>query len=53
MCVRAPVHLVFAMFMAVVIGGPLSLVFVVAVAFLVAVLAAIMIPTFHIFDRCV
>ena len=37
MCVRAPVHLVFAMFMAVV--------------FLVAVLAAIMIPTFRIFDR--
>ena len=51
MCVRAPVHLVFAMFMAVVIGGPLSLVFVVAVAFLVVVLAAIMIPTFRIFDR--
>ena len=51
MCVRAPVHLVFAMFMAVVIGGPLSLVFVVAMAFLVAVLAAIMNPTFHIFDR--
>ena len=51
MCVRAPVHLVFAMFMAVIIGGPLSLVFVVAVVFLVAVLAAIMIPTFHIFDR--
>ena len=51
MCVRAPVHLVFAMFMAVIIGGPLSLVFVVAMAFLVAVLAAIMIPTFHIFDR--
>ena len=51
MCVRAPVHLVFAMFMAVVIGGPLSLVFVVAVVFLVVVLAAIMIPTFHIFDR--
>ena len=51
MCVRAPVHLVFAMFMAVVIGGSLSLVFVVAVAFLVAVLAAIMIPTFRIFDR--
>ena len=51
MCVRAPVHLVFAVFMAVVIGGPLSLVFVVAVAFLVAVLAAIMIPTFRIFDR--
>ena len=51
MCVRAPVHLVFAMFMAVVIGGPLSLVFVVAMAFLVVVLAAIMIPTFRIFDR--
>ena len=51
MCVRAPVHLVFAMCRAVVIGGPLSLVFVVAVAFLVAVLAAIMIPTFRIFDR--
>ena len=51
MCVRAPVHLVFALFMAVVIGGPLSLVFVVAVVFLVAVLASIMIPTFHIFDR--
>ena len=51
MCVRAPVHLVFALFMAVMIGGPLSLVFVVAVAFLVAVLAAIMIPTFRIFDR--
>ena len=51
MCVRAPVHLVFALFMAVVIGGPLSLVFVVAMAFLVAVLAGIMVPTFHIFDR--
>ena len=51
MCVRAPVHLVFALFMAVVIGGPLSLVFVVAVVFLVAVLASIMTPTFHIFDR--
>ena len=41
MCVRAPVHLVFALFMAVVIGGPLSLVFVVAVVFLVVVLASI------------
>ena len=51
MCVRAPVHLVFAMFMAVMIGGPLSLTFVVAVVFLVAVLAGIMVPTFHIFDR--
>ena len=51
MCVRAPVHLVFALFMAVMIGGPLSLIFVVAVVFLVAVLAGIMVPTFHIFDR--
>ena len=51
MCVRAPVHLIFALFMAVVIGGPLALIFVVAVAFLVAVLASIMIPTFKIFDR--
>ena len=51
MCVRAPVHLVFALFMAVMIGGPLALIFVVAVAFLVAVLASIMIPTFRIFDR--
>ena len=51
MCVRAPVHLVFALFMALMIGGPLSLVFVVAVVFLVAVLASIMIPPFHIFDR--
>ena len=51
MCVRAPVHLVFALLMASAISGTLSLVFVVAMAFLVAVLAAIMIPTFHIFDR--
>ena len=51
MCVRAPVHLVFALFMAVMIGSPLSLIFVVAVVFLVAVLAGIMVPTFHIFDR--
>ena len=51
MCVRAPVHLIFALFMAVMIGGPLSLIFVVAVVFLVIVLASIMIPTFHIFDR--
>ena len=41
MCVRAPVHLVFALFMAVVIGGPLSLVFVVAVVFLVVVLGGV------------
>ncbi len=51
MCVRAPVHLVFALVMSVIISGPLSLVFVVAVVFLVAVLAGIMVPTFRIFDR--
>ena len=51
MCVRAPVHLVFALIMAFSIGGPLTLIFVVAIAFLLAVLASIMIPTFKIFDR--
>ena len=51
MCVRAPVHLVFALIMAFTIGGPLALIFVVAVAFLLAVLASIMVPTFKIFDR--
>ena len=50
-CVRAPVHLVFALIMAFGIGGPLALIFVVAVAFLLAVLASIMVPTFKIFDR--
>ena len=51
MCVRAPVHLVFAFIMAFSIGGPLALIFVVAIAFLLAVLASIMVPTFKIFDR--
>ena len=51
MCVRAPVHLVFALIMAFGIGGPLALIFVGAVAFLLAVLASIMVPTFKIFDR--
>ena len=51
MCVRAPVHLVFALLMASAISSTLSLVFVVAIVFLVAVLASIMIPTFKIFDR--
>ena len=51
MCVRAPVHLVFALIMALSIGGPLALIFVVAIAFLLAVLASIMVPTFKIFDR--
>ena len=51
MCVRAPVHLVFALFMSCMIGGPLALIFVVAMAFLLVVLASIMVPTFKIFDR--
>ena len=51
MCVRAPVHLVFALIMAFGIGGPLALIFVAAVAFLLAVLASIMVPTFKTFDR--
>ena len=51
MCVRAPVHLVFALIMAFSIGGPLALIFVVAIAFLLVVLASIMVPTFKIFDR--
>ena len=51
MCVRAPVHLVFALIMAFGIGGPLALIFVAVVAFLLAVLASIMVPTFKIFDR--
>ena len=51
MCVRAPVHLVFALIIAFSIGGPLALIFVVAIAFLLAVLASIMVPTFKIFDR--
>ena len=51
MCVRAPVHLVFALTMSVIIGGPMALIFVVAIVFLVAVLASIMVPTFKIFDR--
>ena len=51
MCVRAPVHLVFALIMAFSIGGPLALIFGVAIAFLLAVLASIMVPTFKIFDR--
>ena len=51
MCVRAPVHLVFALIMAFAIGGPLAFIFVVAVAFLLVVLASIMVPTFRIFDQ--
>ena len=45
MCVRAPVHLVFALIMASMISRSLTMVF------LVAVLAGIMVPTFGIFDK--
>lgn len=51
MCVRAPVHMIFALIMAISISGELSLVFIVAALFLLVVLASIMIPTFKIFDR--
>ncbi len=51
MCVRAPVHLIFALLMAVMINVRLTGIFVVAIVFLVGVLAAIMIPTFKLFDR--
>ena len=51
MCVRAPVHLVFALFMASMISRSLTMVFLVAIVFLVAVLAGIMVPTFGIFDK--
>ena len=33
------------------IGGPLALIFVVAIVFMLVVLAYIMVPTFKIFDR--
>ena len=51
MCVRAPVHLVFALIMASMISRSLTMVFLVAIVFLVAVLAGIMVPTFGIFDK--
>ena len=51
MCVRAPVHLVFALIMASMISRSLAMVFLVAIVFLVAVLAGIMVPTFGIFDK--
>jgi len=51
MCVRAPVHLVFALIMALSIGGPPAPIFLVARALPLAVLASIMVPTFKIFDR--
>ena len=51
MCVRAPVHLVFALIMASMISRSLTMVFLVAIVFLVAVPAGIMVPTFGIFDK--
>ena len=51
MCVRAPVHLVFALIMAVIISPHLTGIFLVAILFLVVVLACIMFPTIKIFDR--
>lgn len=51
MCVRAPVHLVFALVMACSINVHLTGIFIVAIVFLVAVLAVIMVPTFKRFDR--
>ena len=49
--VRYTVQLFLSLLMAFSIGGPLALIFVVAIAFLLAVLANIMVPTFKIFDR--
>ena len=51
MCVRAPVHLVFALAMAVLINPKLTLIFLVAILFLLLVLSCIMFPTIKIFDR--
>ena len=51
MCVRAPVHLVFALTMAVLINPKLTLIFLVAILFLLLVLSCIMFPTIKIFDR--
>ncbi|MGN0663390.1 MAG: ABC transporter ATP-binding protein [Faecalibacterium sp.] len=51
MCVRAPVHLVFALVMALSINARLSFIFIVAIAFLLVVLLGIMLPTVKIFDR--
>jgi ATP-binding cassette subfamily B protein len=51
MCVRAPVHLVFALIMACLINVHLTGIFLVAIVFLLVVLLAIMVPTFKLFDR--
>ena len=45
MCVRAPVHLVFALIMAFSIGGPLALIFVVAIPLLSIVVFGVMVIT--------
>ena len=52
MCVRAPVHLVFALIMASMISRSLTMVFLVAIVFLVAVLAGIMSPPSTSLIRC-
>jgi ATP-binding cassette subfamily B protein len=51
MCVRAPVHLVFALIMACMINVHLTGIFLVAIVFLLVVLLAIMLPTFKLFDK--
>ena len=51
MCVRAPVHLVFALIMSVMINPHLTGIFLVAMLFLLVVLGCIMLPTTKIFDR--
>ena len=51
MCVRAPVHLVFALIMSIAINPHLTLIFLVAMLFLLLVLGGIMLPTIKIFDR--
>ncbi len=51
MCVRAPVHLIFALIMSITISAQLTSIFAVAIIFLVAVLAFIMVPTFSMFDK--
>jgi ATP-binding cassette subfamily B protein len=51
MCARAPVAMICAMILAFAISPKLALVFVVAVVFLLAVLAAIIGPAARIFDK--
>ena len=51
MCVRAPVHLIFALIMACMINVHLTGIFIVAIIFLVVVLVGIMVPTFKLFDK--